>query len=277
MKNMFLAKIIHGGHGDTEQLIFTDGVKYSPVGTNTLHDFLQTDCLNNNEIFLGNDLAADTCFLPLIEDFQIFATGCTYEWSKEKIISLSHDDVYKKLYLSERSMLFYKGNKNNIATNGGKIGIRPDSALTIPEAEIVAVFNGKGKIIGFTLGNDVTAVDLEKENPLYQMQAKFYKGSAALLPMIKLGSELPLTNLYCRVLRDGELICETAYHSEKFNRKAQEIVDQLMKLGMTSNGGYLFLGCGVSYPKEKALRSGDTVILSADFLPIPLTNKCDEI
>lgn len=267
MNNLFLAKL-------AGQLVLTDGVKYASAG-NSLQDFLNTETIP--KIPLTLDLPSAPLFDSLIEDLQIFATGCTFLWSKEKIISLSNDDVYKKLYLSERSMLFYKGNKNNIASVGGKIGIRPDSALTIPEAEIVAVFNGKGKIIGFTLGNDVTAVDLEKENPLYQMQAKFYKGSVALLPMIKLGSELPLTNLYCRVFRGGELICETTYHSENFNRSAQEIVDQLMKLGMTPYGGYLFLGCGVSYPKEKALRPGDTVILSADFLPIPLTNDCKEI
>lgn len=265
MNNLFLTKL-------TGQLVLTDGIKYAPIG-NSLQDFLNSDTIPDLPLTL--DLPSAPQFESLVEtDFQIFATGCTFEWSKEKLISLPSNDVYKKLYQSERSMFFYKGNKNNLAPVDGKIGIRSDSEFTIPEAEVVAVFNSLGKIIGFTLGNDVTAVDLEKENPLYQTQAKFYQGSVALLPMIKLGSVFPMTNLKCQVIRDGKKFCETSYHTEKFNRSPQAIVDQLMKMGVTPNGGFLFLGCGVSHPKDQGLKPHDTVILSADFLPLALTNEC---
>ncbi len=267
MNNYFFAKL-------SNQSILTDGTNYTTAG-NSLQDFLSLDSIPNLPLTLP--LPDNQDFLPLIEDFKIFATGCTFEWSKEKLISLSNDDVYKKLYTNERSMFFYKGDKNNIAETNGKIGIRSDSDFTIPEVEMVAVFNRQGKIIGYTIGNDVTAVDLEKQNPLYQMQAKYYKGSVSILPMIRLGSEMPLTNLKCQVIRDGKNISETSYHTEKFNRSPQEIVDQLMKLGLTPNGGFLFLGCGVSHPKDKGLRAGDTVILSADCLPRSLSNECEII
>lgn len=267
MKNLLLAKI-------TGKLILTNGEKYTILG-NSLANFLSAETIPEVPLLL--DLPPDPQFESLIEDFQIFATGCTFEWSQEKLISLSSDDVYKKLYHSERSMFFLKGNKSNVAPVSGKIGIRSDSALTIPEGEIVAVFNSKGKIIGFTIGNDVTAVDLEKENPLYQTQAKFYQGSVAILPMIRLGPELPMTNLKCQVIRAGKNISETIYHTDKFNRSPQAIVDQLMKMGVTKNGGFLFLGCGISHPKDRGLKPLDTVILSADFLPIPLQNDCEII
>jgi 2-dehydro-3-deoxy-D-arabinonate dehydratase len=281
MNNLFLAKI---PHHNTTTLIYTDGIKYSLISdyfpeTSTLTDFLQleVDTLPPTPITLLHLLPPDIQYLPLIEDFPIFATGCTYEWSPEKLISLKDDDVYRQVYLSQRSMFFYKGNKTNIADNQCKIGIRADSTLTIPEAEIVVVFNRQGKIIGHTIGNDVTAVDIEKENPLFQMQAKFYQGSVALLPMIKLGTGLPMTNLHCNVIREGECISKTSYHTEGFNRSTQKIVDQLMQMGVTPNGGFLFIGCGVSHPKDKGLKAKDTVIISSDFLPLALQNECRKI
>lgn len=281
MDNIFLAKTIINNH---EKLIFTDGIKYSLVSdshpkTNTLMDFLGLEKLqlSTSTINLDKNLTTEMGYLDLIEDLHIFATGCTFEWSDEKIHTTSDNDVYKKVYLSNRSMFFYKGNKQNLASKCGYIGLRPDSTITIPEAEVVVVFNKEGNIIGHTIGNDVTAVDIEKQNPLYQMQAKFYKGSIALLPLIKLGSLLPITNINCKVIRDNKCISETSYDTKKFNRSTQEIVDQLMKLELTPNGGFLLLGCGVSYPKDKGLMPKDNVIIQADFLPVQLQNNCEHI
>ena len=279
MDNLFLAKILINTQAS---MIFTDGNNFSLVSDSfpqarTLSDLLDSLAPNELSVPLKNKLETTTKFLDLIEDQHIFATGCTYEWSQEKLISTHDNDSYKKIYHSDRSMFFYKGNHNNMASNNENIGLRPDSILTIPEAEIVIVFNNKGNIIGHTIGNDVTAVDIEKENPLFQMQAKFYKGSVSILPLIKLGSRLPITNIKCSVLRKGNCISETSYNTQTFNRSTSEIVNQLKKLEVTPNGGFLFLGCGASYPKNKGLIPKDTVIIQADFLPINLQNNCEYI
>lgn len=281
MDDIFLAKI---SVNNTKVLIFTDGRKYSCVNEYyhdilSFSDFLklETTIYKNLLLTLKNKLPNETKFLSLIEDNQIFATGCTFEWSLDKFNSTSDDDVYKKVYLSDRSMFFYKGNELNTASNFENIGLRQDSSLTIPEAEIVLVFNHEGKIIGHTIGNDVTAVDLEKLNPLFQAQAKFYKGSVSILPLIKLGDALPMTNINCKVIRDNNCISETTYSTKTFMRSTSEIVKQLVKLGLTPNGGFLFIGCGVSYPKDKGLIPNDTVIIQSDFLPIQLQNNCDYV
>ena len=41
-----------------------------------------------------------------------------------------------------------------------------------------------GKIVGYTIGNDMSARDIEGENPLYLPQAKIYKGSCAVGPLV---------------------------------------------------------------------------------------------
>ena len=279
MSNLFLAKI---SIEKSEQLVFTDCCKYILAQNvfpqaKSLADLLLAIKPSEFSVALDKALPDDFQYLDLIEDQHIFATGCTFEWSQEKVKLTADSDVYKKIYLSERSMFFYKGTRENMSTSVKPIGLRIDSKLTIPEAEIVVIFNSEGKIIGHTIGNDVTAVDIEKENPLFQAQAKFYYGSVALLPMIKIGSVLPETNVTCRVVRNSLCIAETSYHTENFNRNTQTIVNQLRALGVTTNGGFLFLGCGASYPKDKGLIPNDIVIIQADFLPVKLQSTCNFI
>jgi len=278
MNETFLAKILIN---NKEHLIFTNGSQFSLVEDyfpkiKSFSNFLD---LSSKELGFSNlelkaKLPDDIKYLDLIEDQHIFATGCTYEWSKEQLDSTPDNDVYKMLYLSERSMFFYKGNKQNLANFLEPIGIRKDSQITIPEAELVAVFNNKGEIIGHTIGNDVTALDLEKQNPLFQAMAKFYKGSVALLPMIKIGGAFPKTQLKCKVIRNGKTIVETSYNSRNFNRNAERILNQLMGSNLNENGGFLFLGCGIPYPIEFSLISNDSVELSSDIFPISLKNNC---
>ena len=46
------------------------------------------------------------------------------------------------------------------------------------------VVSPEGKLVGYTVGNDMSARDIEGENPLYLPQAKVYDGSAAVGPCL---------------------------------------------------------------------------------------------
>ncbi len=46
-----------------------------------------------------------------------------------------------------------------------------------------------GKIVGYTIGNDMSSRDIEGENPLYLPQAKVYNRSCALGPGILVTGE----------------------------------------------------------------------------------------
>jgi 2-dehydro-3-deoxy-D-arabinonate dehydratase len=220
----------------------------------------------------ATELTKELKFEMLVDDQYIMATGCTYNWSEEKLKSTEDQNVYKGIYLSERPMLFMKGRKENCASTNESIGLRHDSSFTIPEAELVAVFNSHNEIIGYTLGNDVTALDFEKENPLYQAQAKFYKGSVSLLPVIKLTDKVPLTTIHCRVIRDGKVLTENSYSTKNLLRNPSDIVKTISRSGLFTNGGFLFLGCDAGYSEEHALKESDIVEISADLFKSTLIN-----
>ncbi len=85
--------------------------------------------------------------------------------------------------------------------------MRFDSRWSVPEPELALVISDKGKLVGFTIGNDMSARDIEGENPLYLPQAKLYRQSCALGPCILI-PEAPLdrakTSITLTVKRKGK-------------------------------------------------------------------------
>ena len=90
--------------------------------------------------------------------------------------------LYAATYEADRPMLFFKGNARSVVGPGGSIACRVGAERTIPEAELALLLAPSGSILAFTLANDVTALDLEQRNSLYQPQAKVFDGGAALGP-----------------------------------------------------------------------------------------------
>lgn len=69
---------------------------------------------------------------------------------------------------------------------GQDIGVRADSAWNNPEPEVVLAVNGRGDIVGATLGNDVNLRDIEGRSALLLGKAKDNNASCALGPFIRL-------------------------------------------------------------------------------------------
>lgn len=279
MKRQFIAKL---NKDNKEVLVVTDGTKFGILqditGLDQLLKLEKKEIVNLiDTCLLAFPLEAEPNFLPIIENQFVFATGVTYSWSKEKLDSISETDLYKKLYLAKRPMFFIKGLKENIALNNECISLREDVRLNIPEGEIVAVYNSYGENIGFSLGNDQTALDFEKENPLYQLQAKFFHHSSSLLPLIYISDELPTVKIKTEVFRADKKIVSLQYGTENFIRSISEIGKYLFELKIFQRGAFLFLGCGVSYPKDLPLEENDIVEISSELFPIKLVNKCKKL
>ena len=83
-----------------------------------------------------------------------------------------------------RPEIFFKGTDRHCVGPDEDIGIRGDSKFTAPEPELAVVINSKGKVLGYTLANDVSAWDIERENALYLPQSKVYKACCSLGPVI---------------------------------------------------------------------------------------------
>jgi 2-dehydro-3-deoxy-D-arabinonate dehydratase len=115
---------------------------------------------------------------------ELWACGVTYLRSKvgrqEESKASGGSDFYAKVYEAERPEVFFKSTPHRVVGPGEKVNIRKDSTWDVPEPELTLVVTSSGKIVGYTIGNDMSSRSIEGENPLYLPQAKTYDACAAL-------------------------------------------------------------------------------------------------
>lgn len=201
---------------------------------------------------------------------EVWAAGVTYYRSRNARMAESQDagggSFYDRVYSAERPELFFKATPNRVAAPGTPVRIRSDAKWSVPEPELTLVINPRGKIVGYTIGNDMSSRDIEGENPLYLPQAKVYDRSSALGPCILVTSEaLPATTaIRLSIERGGavEFAGETTLAALK--RSPQVLVDYLFRENHFSSGAYLMTGTGIVPPDSFTLASGDRVSISID-------------
>ena len=126
---------------------------------------------------------------PVDGDTEVWASGVTYVRSRDaRTEESSVADVYERVYDAVRPELFFKALGEKVVGHRHRVGIRADATWSVPEPELALVINSRGKIVGFTIGNDMSSRDIEGENLLYLPQAKIYEGACALGPWITLGA-----------------------------------------------------------------------------------------
>ncbi|MCW3087780.1 MAG: 2-hydroxyhepta-2,4-diene,7-dioate isomerase, partial [Sediminibacterium sp.] len=122
--------------------------------------------------------------LPPIGSQELWACGVTYIRSKigrqEESKAAGGSDFYAKVYEAERPEVFFKATAHRVVGHWDKVNIRKDSTWDVPEPELTLVVSSSGRIVGFTIGNDMSSRSIEGENPLYLPQAKTYDASAAI-------------------------------------------------------------------------------------------------
>src|ERR1022692_3287046 len=150
--------------------------------------------------------------LPIVPP-EVWACGCTYELSAafRDAEHGTREGMYAYVYREARPEVFFKGTARVCVGPGKPIGIRSDSKFTAPEPELAVVLGQCGQVLGYTLANDVSAWDIERENALYLPQSKVYNGCCALGPVIVTADELKdpynLT-ITCTIDRGGQKIFE---------------------------------------------------------------------
>ena len=78
-----------------------------------------------------------------------------------------------------------------VAGPGDHAGIRADAKWQVPEPELALIMNSRGQWIGLSIGNDMSARDIEGENLLYLPQAKIFTHSCIIGPSILVGVAEP--------------------------------------------------------------------------------------
>ncbi len=204
--------------------------------------------------------------LPL-RPAEVWACGCTYEASSS-FRDAEHgtrEGFYAHVYREPRPEIFFKGTARVCVGPGEPIGIRSDSEFTAPEPELAVVLGSKGAIVGYTLANDVSAWDIERENPLYLPQSKVYNGCCSLGPVIVTTDEL--TDPYnleisCTISRAGKTIFSGSVHTSKLNRKIETLVEYLLRSNSVPRGSVLLTGTGIIVAQDAALQPGDICTIS---------------
>jgi 2-dehydro-3-deoxy-D-arabinonate dehydratase len=141
------------------------------------------------------------------------------------------------------------------------VRIRADAHWSVPEPELTLVVSPKGRIVGYTIGNDMSSRDIEGENPLYLPQAKVYNGSCALGPAI-LVSESPLpqsTEITLEIDRHGRVEFSGSVALTELKRDPKTLVEYLLRDNSFPSGCFLMTGTGIVPPSSFTLASGDRI------------------
>jgi len=203
-------------------------------------------------------------FLAPIDSQEVWAAGVTYKRSQVARMEESESGAshYDKVYTAPRPEIFYKGNARRTSGPSEPVRVRADSHWTVPEPEFTLVVSSKGKLVGYTIGNDMSARDIEGENPLYLPQAKVYNQCCALGPCVLLADQ-PLdrdaTKVMLTIHRAGREAFRGETHLGMIVRGWDELIGWLTRENDIPEGAFLLTGTGVVPPDEFTLEDGDSV------------------
>jgi len=262
---MKLGQIKH--RGQVTAAIF-EGEKARPIPKYTVLDLIRKSEAESVSLArLAEKLATgsiDAQPLIPIHPSEVWGCGCAYQTSAS-FRDAEHgtrEGFYAHVYKSPRPELFFKGTARVCVGPGEPISIRADSQFTAPEPEMAVVLGSKGNIISYTIANDVSAWDIERENPLYLPQSKVYAGCCALGPVIVTTDEIPdpyKVEITATITRNGKTIFSGATSTAKLARKIEEMVEYLFRANPLPAGGVLMTGTGIIVTNENALAPGDIV------------------
>ncbi len=207
--------------------------------------------------------------LAPLDEQEVWGAGVTYERSKVARQEESERGAtfYDQVYTAPRPELFFKATCSRVANPGEPIRVRRDSNWSVPEPELALVLSPALELVGFTIGNDVSARDIEGENPLYLPQAKVYDACCALGPSITLAGAMPPRaeiGIRLDIDRAGECVYSGATFVARMARRFEELIDWLGRDNRFPNGVILLTGTGIVPPDEFHLEAGDTVRITID-------------
>lgn len=205
--------------------------------------------------------------LAPIDKQEVWAAGVTYKRSQvarmeESKAGASH---YDKVYTAPRPEIFFKGTPNRVSGPGQPLRVRADSKWSVPEPELALVVSPAKKLVGFTVGNDMSARDIEGENPLYLPQAKVYNQCCGLGPAVWIPEgpvDRPQTKIQLMISRGGKTAFTGESNLDQMKRGFEELIDWLTRENDLATGAFLLTGTGIVPPDDFTLENGDDVAIT---------------
>jgi 2-dehydro-3-deoxy-D-arabinonate dehydratase len=210
-----------------------------------------------------------TILAPVVNQ-EVWAAGVTYYRSRDARMEESKEagggNFYDRVYTADRPELFFKATGSRVVGPNHAVRIRSDANWSVPEPELTLLVNPAGTIVGYTIGNDMSARDIEGENPLYLPQAKIYEGSCALGPCVLLSS-VPLqksTAIRIEIMRQGQITFSGDTTLAELKRDPEQLVEYLFRDNKFPQGVLLMTGTGIVPGDDFTLASGDVIRISID-------------
>jgi 2-dehydro-3-deoxy-D-arabinonate dehydratase len=262
--------------GSTPEVGLVEGGHLRPLGTGvrSLSELLHDDHLLDR---LGALPPSSAGVIPLdsvrllapIDAQEIWGAGVTYERSKvaRQEESEQGGSFYDLVYRAPRPELFFKATPSRVVGPGEPIRVRRDTLWCVPEPELALVLTPALRLVGFTIGNDVSARDIEGENPLYLPQAKVYDASCALGPVVTVAPAMPPLNtltIRLEIERNGTAAFDGSTSFGRMVRRLEELIDWLGRDNLFPDGVVLLTGTGIVPPDEFTLQAGDLVRITVD-------------
>ncbi len=251
--------------------LVTDGalLDLTPAGLTSLGALLESDdpvaqLREAAQRGLPRMVWADVRLCAPVERQEIWAAGVTYLRSKTARMAESDFSAtaYDRVYVAERPEIFFKALAEKVVPTGEPVGIRQDAKWNVPEPELALVFNSRGKIVGHTIGNDMSSRDIEGENLLYLPQAKTYYRSCALGPWIRLGADEAAARewkIRIAIERHGQRVFTGETSISQIKRRFAELADYLFRSQVFPHGVVLLTGTGIVPPDGFTLKEQDMV------------------
>lgn len=242
-------------------------------GTLTLSDVLEAD---DPAGFAAARTRADQAvplssvtLLPPIDAQEVWAAGVTYKRSRSARMeeSATAASCYDRVYVSARPELFFKANPHRVSGPGQPLRIRADATWNVPEPEFTVVLDSRLRLVGFTIGNDMSSRDIEGDNPLYLPQAKVYNQCCGLGPWVTLAAAMPpreSIGISLVIRRGGAVVFEGQTSVSQLARTLEDLVGWLGRDNSFPNGAFLLTGTGIVPDSSFTLHPGDEVSISID-------------
>ena len=158
----------------------------------------------------------------------------------------SHD---LEVALGEEAEIFTKAQPMSTIGHGMKAGFHPRSTLSNPEPEVALLIAGSGRIVGATLGNDITLRDFTNRSPLLLPKAKDNNASASLGPFIRFFDSFFSLETVRRmevklsVLGSDGFKSESSFPMSEMTRIPEKLVRDMMgTIHQYPDGAILYLG-----------------------------------
>lgn len=209
----------------------------------------------------------DKLLLPL-DPVEVWGCGITYTRSQEaREFETGVKGIYDFVYKAVRPEIFFKTTGIRCVGPNEPIGVRGDSTWSVPEPELAFILGHGCRVIGFTGGNDVSARDIEGENPLYLPQAKTFEGCCALGPSIvtidEVGME-PKLEIICKIIRNKKVVFEGSTNTARMKRSIEELRSYLCRYNPILPGTVCLTGTGIVPPNDFSLQNRDVVEITIE-------------